>query len=212
MRYSRVLLVNPNIPESYLGPVRPSPGLGYLAEILKLHGIEHDVLDMTLGYNFKDLVDKVDEFKPNLVGFSLFTYRHKNAYELMNSLKELRPDINIVAGGPHISTIRGEVLKECKAIDYGITLEGDYTLAELCQNSDVSSIKGLIRRDGNELVYTGDGPFISELDKLPFPRYGKLEISKYMLKEILVLSSRDCPYHCIYCAAKLVSGRPLRIS
>ncbi len=211
MRYSRVLLVNPNIPESYLGSVRPSPALGYLAEILQLKDIEHDVLDMTLGHDFEDLIRKVEDFEPDLVGFSLFTFKHKNAYELINSLKNLRPNLDIVVGGPHVSTLRNEVLRQCQAIDLGVTLEGENTLLELCQGYDLSSIKGLIYRNGNEISYNGDRSFVTNLDELPFPQYEKFELDKYMLKEILILSSRGCPHNCIYCAAKLVSGKQLRI-
>ena len=148
MRYNRVLLVNPDIPDSYLGSVRPPPGLGYIAEVLQQHSVEHDVLDMTLGYDFKELINKVDIFQPDLIGFSLFTYKHKNAYELMSGIKDLRPNLDIVAGGPHVSTLRTEVLKQSQAVDFGVAMEGEETLLELCRGLEPASIKGLIYRDG----------------------------------------------------------------
>ncbi len=40
-------------------------------------------------------------------------------------------NIPLVAGGPHISTMRAQALAECEVIDYGATLEGDETIIEL---------------------------------------------------------------------------------
>ena len=212
MRYKRVLLVNPHIPKAYMGPIRPPVGLGYLARYLNLCGVEYDILDMTLGYKLKDLLKRISDFRPDLVGVTAWTYMYKNTYRLIEAVKKAYPGgPSIVAGGPHISTLRAEVLKDCRAIDFGVVLEGEMTLAELCRGADPGKIKGLIYRDGEKVIYNGDRGFIIDLDSIPFPRYEKFEMERYFLKEILIISSRGCPYGCTYCPVKMAIGKKLRI-
>jgi len=211
MRYKKVLLINPPVPGAYMGPIRPPIGLGYLAQNLSLHGVDYDILDMTLGYKLKDLLKRISSFSPDLIGVTMWTYMYKNTYGLIEAIKKAFPKgLSIVIGGPHISTLRGEVLKECKAIDFGVVLEGEAALLELCQGKELQGIKGLMYRDGERIIYTGDREFITDLDSIPFPRYEKFEMEKYFLKEILVISSRGCPYSCIYCPVKMAIGRLLR--
>lgn len=212
-RFERVLLVNPSYPDTHY-PVafRPLTGLGYIAQTLEDNGIEYDFIDLGLGYNTKDLKQKIYLFKPDLIGISMMTFKYANTYLLIKEIKDSYPDIKIVAGGAHISTLREKVLLQCTSVDYGIVLEGEDTIIELCQGKEISEIKGLIYRDENrEVFYNGDRPFNIELDKISFPKYNKFELSKYSEKEISIVSSRGCPYNCIYCPVVLAIGRKLRI-
>jgi radical SAM superfamily enzyme YgiQ (UPF0313 family) len=211
MRYTKVLLINPSIAGSYLGPIRPPAGLGYLAQFLEENSIELEVIDMALGYKLKHLLDKINRFSPELIGVTAWTYRYKDTYALIDAIKNKYPYIKIAAGGPHISTLRADTLGNCNAIDFGVVLEGENTLLELCQGKDFKEIKGLIYRQGQEIIYNGDREFVSQLDSVPFPKYSKFELSKYFLREIMIISSRGCPHSCIYCPVKLAIGRNLRI-
>ncbi len=210
VRYKKVLLVNTSIDNTYLGPIRPPAGLGYVAQALEDNNIDYDVVDMLLGYKEKDLKEKITSFEPDLVGFSLFTFMHQDAYDLISSLKKLG-GFDVVVGGPHVSTLRETVLRDCDAIDFGVVMEGERTLLELCGERPAIEIEGLIHRAENVVTYNGDRGPIRDLDNLSFPRYKKFELNRYMLKEILILSSRGCPYKCIYCAACLVVGRRVRM-
>ena len=209
MRFNKVLLITPPV-KTELGPVRPNIGLGYLAQILAQNGIEYDVLDMLLGYSFKDLSRKIDEFQPDLVGISVFSNKYKTAYETLGNIKSRYPLIKIVAGGPHISCLKENVLAECDSIDYGVYLEGEGALLELCNGKDMGDIKNLIYRDNGRIIVNQPREFINNLDSLPFPTYSKFENSKY-IKERSLISSRGCPYECTYCAVKVVTGRQVRL-
>ncbi|HEB12838.1 MAG TPA: radical SAM protein [Actinobacteria bacterium] len=212
MRYQKVLLVNISVPNSYLGPVRPPAGLGYVAQALRDNGIEYDVVDMLLGYSTQDLIARIGQFKPDLVGFSLFTFMHSHAYKTIEAVKkESGGGFDIVAGGPHVSTLREQVLEECPAVDFGVVMEGERTLIDLCADEAIAKIPGLIHRDGELVVFNGERRPIRDLNDLSFPRYENFELNRYMLKEILILSSRGCPYRCTYCAANLVVGRKVRM-
>ena len=122
------------------------------------------------------------------------------------------PDVHIVAGGPHISTLREKVFSNCASIDYGITLEGEQTIVELCQEDlALSEIQGLIYRDEDQkVIYTGDRPLCGDLDSLPVPTYSRFELERYSLVNFPIVSSRGCPFECIYCPVKTTIGRQYR--
>ena len=211
MRYNRVLLVQPDYPGSFYQTAVYPAGLGYIAETLKAASIEYDVIDMMLGYSYSNLKTKIEHFRPDLIGISMMSSMYRHNYNLIRHIKFDFPNISIVAGGPHISTLREKVLRDCEDIDYGVTLEGEETIVELCKGMEFEAIKGLIFRDNSTIKYTGDRQFIMELDSIPFPTYENFETEKYDTQSMTIVSSRGCPYACIYCPVKTTIGRKLRV-
>jgi radical SAM superfamily enzyme YgiQ (UPF0313 family) len=183
----------------------PHIGQAYLAQTLHENNIEYDVLDMNVGYRLPKLLEKIREFKPDLLGMSLISMEYKSYYRLLEAVKKFDKNVKIVVGGPHVTILKEKVLQECSAIDYGVTFEGERTLLEMSQDRiPYDRIKGLIYRDGNRIIYNGDRDFVLDLDSLPWPRYAKFEMKKYV-PEITIYSSRGCPHLCIFCPNKLIS-------
>lgn len=210
MRYGRVLLLFPDYKGGHFGALRPPAGLGYLAETLKAKGIDYKLVDMAVGASVDDLKSAMQSFKPDLVGISLMSFMYKRSYEIAKIVKDIDPNVHIVAGGPHVSTVRETVLKECPAMDFGAVLEAEELIIELCTGVELSRIMGLIRRDGGEIIYNGDRPFKDNLDEFPFPRYEGFPMDKYVTEEIGIATSRGCPHSCIYCPVKAAIGRKWR--
>ena len=205
MRFKKMLLVQAKY-DSVFSNVLPA-GIGYLSEFLTANGIENDVFDLNVAKNTeKKLYEKIRRFGPGLVGFSMMSLNYKYNYGVLTRIKELFPEVRVAAGGAHVSTMREEVLKNCSAIDYGVVLEGEYTLLELCRGVELSTVKGLIYRVGGEIIYNGDRPFIQDLDSLPYPRYKKFDKGDYS-SLISLFSSRGCPFECTYCPVQLAIGR-----
>ena len=199
-----MLLVNPAHHAEWRG-VTPHIGQAYLAQTLLENGIEYDILDMNLGYSSKHLRRKINDFQPDLIGMSLISLEYKRLYNLLSEIRTLDGEAKIVVGGPHVTIMREKVLKECAAIDYGVVFEGEGTLTELCQGKLAENhIKGLVFRNGDGIVYTGDREFVSDLDQIPWPRYEKFELDKYV-KEKTIYSSRGCPHKCIFCPNRILS-------
>lgn len=217
IRYKKVLLLNGSYEDTYfdLQPEIP-PGLGYLAEALKEKGIEYDIIDMDLKYQSKNLFPKIRSFQPELIGISLMSIGYKKNYELIKNIKRNFPSIDIVVGGPHISTIKKEVMEECKEIDFGILREGELTIIELCMGKNIEEIKGLMYRKNGEIIYNGDRKFVDHLDSLKFPTYEKFDlegykkISRHKILNIPLITSRGCPFSCTYCGAYLSLGKKFR--
>jgi len=204
----RILLIQPSYPGSPFSITAWPVGLGYIAESLRQAGVKYKVVDLRW-HDYSFLEDKIKHFQPELIGISLMSCNYKQHYELLIKIKSTFPKISIIAGGPHVSFLREKVLEDCAAIDYGVVLEGEETIVELCKNQNPQQIKGLLYREGSTIRYTGDRDFIRDLDTIPFPTYAGFEKDKYS-KTMHIASSRGCPYKCIFCGAFMSQGRKWR--
>ncbi len=204
MRFGKVLLVNPAYHAEWRG-VTPHIGQAYLAQTLLENGIEYDILDMNLGYKWKHLRQKIKDFQPELIGVSLISLEYKRLYALLSAIKDFDRRVRIVVGGPHVTIMRERVLEDCAAIDYGVVYEGEGTLTELCIGAlPEKEIRGLMFRDGDRVVYGGDREFAANLDEVPWPRYDKFELGRY-IQERTIYSSRGCPQQCTFCPNRIIS-------
>jgi anaerobic magnesium-protoporphyrin IX monomethyl ester cyclase len=210
MKYKKVLLLFPDYAGGHFGALRPPAGIGYLAQMLQEEGIDYEVLDMAAGGNLHTLKAKLSSFKPDLVAISLMSFMYKRSYYIINWVKEVSSGITVVAGGPHISTLREKALEECEGLDFGIVQEGEYTLLELCKGLEVESIQGLLYRKNGKVNYVGPRSFEKSLDKFQFPRFEKFPLGKYVTEEIGIVSSRGCPFNCTYCPVKTSIGQQYR--
>lgn len=206
--FSRVLLVNPET-GSKLGGIRPHTGLGYLELYLSKKGIECRVFDMRLGHSYEEMVERAREMDADLIGFSLYSFGYKTSYALIERTKRDLPGAAIVAGGPHISSFLESALEGCPAIDYGVVMEGEETLADICAKVPPAQIKGLLYRDNGRVIATPPREFIGDLDKLGFPTYDSFELKRYN-NELNLITTRGCPYRCTFCQVMTNMGRKVR--
>ncbi len=201
----KVLFVVP--PQSKDYPEYPHTGIGYLSEYLEVNGGESAIIDMRLGYPIKEVLKKAKEYNPDLIAITLVTAGRNDGYAAINELK--KAGYNVVIGGPHVSMLRKKVLEECGA-DFAVKGEGEEPLLELVQEKPLEEIKNLIYRKDGEIIENIDRPFISELDKVPWPKHSKIDFPKYKGGWISIVSSRGCPYQCVYCSARLGMGMKYR--
>jgi radical SAM superfamily enzyme YgiQ (UPF0313 family) len=209
MRYPRALLVTPDAPGRYFGGVRPPVGIGYVEEYIAANGITTSALDMTAGYGRRRLMRKIRQEDPAIVGFTLMTYQYAHAYSLMQEVKARLPGIKIIVGGPHVSALEGEVLRQCPAIDYAVAGEGEIPMRDLCLGAPEERIPGLYFRSNSELRSGGPRQLVEDLDTLPFPRFSSYRLKRYT-DEIEINTSRGCPFGCIFCAVSNIMGRRIR--
>lgn len=211
MSYQKIVLISPSYD---IGPYavadHPPAGLGYLAEALEANGVDYIVIDQRLGYSRKELLAKIAAYRPDLIGVSMMTYLHQNTYETIKQIKKAFHRTDIIVGGPHVSTFRETVLKQCNEISYGAVLEGEETLVELCRGKPLEEIGGLIYRKRNEIRFNGERPF-QRLENVAVPRFRKFELDKYLTETIPLVTSRGCPYNCIYCPVEKAIGKRFRL-
>jgi len=214
MRYNRVLIILPSYPGSFFSSSSYlDAGVGYVSESLNVAGIDNVVFDMSLYPDRDKLMSQIQKFNPDLIGITMRSLNFKRHYALVAEIRQRFPHIHIVAGGPHISTFREKALHSCPELDYGVVLEGEQTIVELCKDTlPLSEIWGLIyrnRKSDGGIAYNGDRPFCHDLDFLPLPTYSRFELSRYKCS-IPIVSSRGCPFQCIFCPVKKTIGHQYR--
>lgn len=90
-----------------------------------------------------------------------------------------------------------------------------WTVSPLTRNAALSAIRGLVWRDGDEIVVNPDRPFIRRLDDLPLPRHDLLPLKKYRAPLVggpytFIVTSRGCPGGCRFCIKHVSYGQSVR--
>ncbi|MBU1912401.1 MAG: B12-binding domain-containing radical SAM protein [Candidatus Omnitrophica bacterium] len=186
--------------------------------------------------NFKNLseaetVKFLKKANPDLVGVSSISTEYFNVTRHMIALiRECLPQAVIVLGGVIPTVMTEEAMKD-RNVDYWIIGEGELSFPRLVEklrkgSKDFSDISGLAYWQGTMPVIS-KMEFISDLDKVPFPDYSSIAEAtlrdygnikfKYApgllvrnYPSAVTITSRGCPYRCIFCAGRTVSGAKVR--
>lgn len=191
----------------------PPIGLMYLAGYLRKYSPHHEIkiLDANLlRYNQEDIGRDIEEFKPDLVGMTIYTDILYDCRETMRVVKDFSKNTIMVVGGAH-ATYRPEDTMLIPEVDYACIGEGELIFNELIDalegKGNISKIKGLLYRDKNGKLVRNEGfGYIKDLDSLPHPVFDLLPFSKYYsmigtgAPTGVLCSSRGCPHSCTYCS------------
>jgi len=210
MLKDRILLINAAYPGSHYDYLNLPIGLGYISETLSGNGIEHKIFDLGIDGGYRKLKRFISSYRPRFIGYSLMSFRYKYNYSILNALKSDFPEVKIIAGGPHISTFKKNALTDCRAIDIGVMMEGEKTIIDIYKGKPLGETAGIIyREEDGDIIQTGQQDLSDDLDEIPFPRYEKFDIGDYP-KIIPIVTSRGCPYQCIFCPIGSVMGKKFR--
>jgi radical SAM superfamily enzyme YgiQ (UPF0313 family) len=176
-------------------------GIGFLGTLLKQHGHEVLVFDQNVeGLDDAGLLTQVSEFKPEVVGFSVITPNYPVARRQIRKLKELYPELRIIAGGIHTSLFPEDLVED--GAEVAVLGEGENSILDLIEcferAGDLSDLRGIVfsNKEG-EVVRTPGWSQISALDDLPFVDRSLYNLPKYTHHSML--ASRGCPHHCAFC-------------
>ena len=130
---SRILFVIPRVKslfgDDYARPGHPHIGIAYLSSFLKQKGISVAIFDAGVDRNNEVLAKLINNFEPELIGVTAFSYCFHLAEELIQTVRSYSR-IPVVMGGPHVSAAGKEVM-ENKSIDFAVRGEGEFALLEL---------------------------------------------------------------------------------
>jgi len=227
----KILLIQPNY--SILGK-RTWKMIPYNLGILNAClGSEYEIIIFDPNFNElgeNEIRRQLRDFAPDLVGITSFSTEYIREINYHTALvKEELPEATVVLGGVFPTVMIEEALNDPK-VDYFIMGEGEYLfpdlISKLNKGKDISRTKGIAFKKNNKIVINRPGHFIQNLDEVPFPDYGSLidirEYGDYKIKYAHTLiprqypyattvTSRGCPYQCIFCAASTVSGVKVRM-
>jgi radical SAM superfamily enzyme YgiQ (UPF0313 family) len=167
----------------------------------------------------------VRELDPELVGLSVMTFQRRTALEIVRLIREMKPDVHVVAGGYDPSLAPEAYEAPDSGIDFLVRGEGDLTFRELLRAlppsrpaSEVTTetgfeIPGLSVRD----VATGrfrHGPprHVSHLkdESIALPNRAARVLTGYTFMGHgidIVETSRGCTYDCSFCSIIEMRGR-----
>lgn len=209
----KTLLIYPPIESVYGLPRHPTMGITYLATVLYGKGFPVEVLDMRFPkYNLQFLKQRLISFQPDVVGVGSTSFDFPAAIKVFNTVKRFSPKIITILGGPHASICPTKVMEE-KTIDYLMIGEGEREFLKFVLRKPPTEIKGLVLRKKQKVVFGASPELIKDLDSIPFPRWDLYPLDDYKVRGKLtlpLLTSRGCPYGCIYCVSWKTHGKIFR--
>jgi radical SAM superfamily enzyme YgiQ (UPF0313 family) len=176
-------------------------GVGFLGTLLKQQGHEVRIFDQNVeGLEDTLLFDLVARFEPALVGFSVITPNYPVARRQIRKLREIRPDVHIIAGGVHATLFPEDLLAD--GADVVVLGEGEPVISELITRleagSNLECLTGLVfHHQEGRIVRTPGRSKVTQLDELPFIDRTLYDLSRYTHHSML--ASRGCPHHCTFC-------------
>ncbi len=211
----KVLLIQPSETDKAMTHL----GLGYVAAALEARGDRVEIYDAGIeGGSEKQVAKRLGESNPAVVGITAQTPYYSKALWMSKLVKKLNPGLTVIFGGPHASILTEDTLQE-PSIDIVVRGEGDATVAELVarleEGGSLADVRGISYKENGEMFHNEDRPFIEDLDSLPLPARHLFDIERYLARMkgrrvAPILSSRGCPFKCIFCYRGPAAGKKFR--
>lgn len=204
-----------------------------------IHKLAQGEVDNFNEYKFEDFLSEalsqLDGFVPDIIGIStLFCSVYPDLGPLASFLRKNYLTSMIVCGGHLASTLYGRIYQDDLNIDAVAFGEGEIPFLELVnavlsgqKREYLSSSPCWITKDKCELrtKFVPQNKLIFDLDEIPpynlnmllFPD-AYFDSSSFLFmperreykKEMIMFSTRGCPFNCIFCASHHVHGKTVR--
>src|SRR5262245_13127399 len=211
----RVLLINPSYPFEEFPRLLVT--LPYVASALRSEGHEVEILDLLLSRTTPEKIERrMSRFRPQVVGITSVTLNHHIAAATAEVVRKCDGAVPIVMGGRHRSFEIEGSFRDQPALDYIAIGEGEHTMRELVRalegRMDMRDVRGLALRDGDRVVKNAPRALEDDLDTLPTPARDLVPLARYLAfdSHASVVTSRGCPYSCVFCSAPQWTGRQVR--
>ncbi len=177
-----------------------------------------------------EIENTLENFKADIVGLScMFTMCQPNAKDVSIHLKNINPDLPIIAGGVHVTNAPEIFLKEIPEVDFIQLFESDISLGSFIDyvNGKTESNSlfqlGTIVEDKYHEIKKRHIPTPVDIDVMP--DYGNLDIQNYYKQGEVgnfrywipedavvssVLSNRGCRARCTFCSVHHFNGHGVR--
>jgi anaerobic magnesium-protoporphyrin IX monomethyl ester cyclase len=187
-----------------------------------------------IGATWERIAARAVAEKPDLVGISNpFADFAQQAITTARCVRSaLSDDVPIVVGGPHASSSPADFLAQGTGIDCVIRGEAEVSIVELVRaiadGRSWDNVPGASWQDIEGIHHAPQGEFVENLDTLPLPAYHLVDVertfelvrdgfpSRYTFdypgseREVSLVTSRGCPFQCVFCGNHLHMGRRWR--
>lgn len=190
--------------------------------------LEMDETKYRVGLSNETIAQRLSDWNPNVVIIEIpFSGWSITAFEVASIVKKVNIDITVILFGLHPSSRPEDCLKN-SAVDFVVIGEPEVTISELIEalekkKTDYEEINGLGFKKDGKTVLTSKRSYIENLDALPLPARHLLPMKVYtqavkqnpLRGEInkpytIVITSRGCPYNCVFCTHSIVWGKKWR--
>jgi len=132
--------------------------------------------------------------KADVVAISVMTSTANRAYQIAEAIRNAKPKIRIIMGGPHVTYMPEEASLHSDLVVKG---EGEEIILEAVNNSNLT---GIIQ-----------APQVNDLNKYPIPDFSIIAEHKSLPpRQAPISTSRGCPYDCVFCTVSSTFGRKCR--
>jgi len=256
---NRVLLLNPpQFPSEVIDIsmaknlryfANPPYGIGLLTSKLLSKGYEVNLLDINyeiLFYihtneenliNIDSLTDswkeklkqKIESFKPDIIGISCMFTTIKDMKEVSSFVKSCDENLPVFAGGASLIHNTESILRDCESIDFISLFEGDIVFSDYLDfvngKLDATYIKQIATIIDNKYIAIEERSIPKGKDIDSPPNYLNLPIEKYSsfgeigayrfwrapnAKVATAISNRGCSGHCSFCGVRSFNGPGVR--
>lgn len=193
-----------------------SIGLAYIHSCLEKDG--HEVKLLFLNnydeeFSEQKFFECFDKFKPQIVGFQIFSMNRVSTFKAIEKLKSCSPKTHIIIGGIHTSVMYEQIIEKYPHV-IAVIGEGEYTVSELVNaiesSAALETVDGIAFYKNGCVVQTKPRELINDLDSVPFPKHEVFFDNEPNRTVGHIITSRGCPYDCSFCCLKVISRRKYR--
>lgn len=186
-------------------------GIGYVFSVLEKAG--YDVKVVVSSNEDEETSDNryfaaYDDFKPDVVGFSMFSSNRVSTFQTIEKLKALPKPPRIILGGIHPTVMYEQIITKYPHVVV-VRGEGEVTILELLEalesGAGLEQVKGLAFQKDGRVVLTGQRDLIHDLDSIPFPKHEAFFDPSPCRTTAVIMTSRGCPSRCTFCCLMVMS-------
>ncbi|UCC21001.1 MAG: B12-binding domain-containing radical SAM protein [Promethearchaeota archaeon] len=222
-----ILLINPRT--SKPSEVRsqffrePNLGLLYLAAILDLNELPVDILDLEQFIDLNEaelesvIIERIQGYR--IFGITSLTNTFHLALSIARIIKSHRNENYIILGGPHVSFMYHQILKNDQKtenlIDFICIGEAENSFLHLVEilesqilsgknfdnyEKQINSIPGIAYINSERKLYVNQAYDNIDIGDLPLPARYKLPQENYYYSVANIIVNRGCPNQCSFCS------------
>src|SRR5881296_2311086 len=192
----------------------PPLALLALAPIAEQRALAVDIVDSTIEPRYRErIVGQLGDAV--CVGISIVTGPMiEEAIEVAKAVKSARPDMPVILGGWHPSTLAEQSLR-APYVDIVVRGQGEVTFGEildrLLSQTTLEGVHGCSYRDADGRIVHNPPRATVNISTLPPKAYHLVNIEPYAAlcgrRWLYYTSSHGCPYDCSFCSNASLYGR-----
>lgn len=190
-----------------------------IAALLEREGFEVKILDcLTQSLTFEAVAWEVANWRPALIVVNMATATYNSDLRVVRAIRKVS-QAHITAIGVHVSVLSELTLRESE-LDSVIKGEPEEICLQLAKAlrdaGSLRQIQAISYKEAATIIDNSRQTFIDDLDALPFPARHLIDNRAYTFPMrnrayTLLISSRGCPYSCIFCTARQYYGTKVRL-